>query len=72
VCRPQYKQIECSGLVTATRIQDIGPANNQNYRIGWIEADEYYAGRYWYYDWVDLLTGDPIPIDQLTPEDGIG
>ena len=67
-----YRRIECSGLVTAARIQDIGPANNQNYRIGWIEADEYYAGRYWYYNWVDLLTGDAIPIDQLTPEDGIG
>jgi hypothetical protein len=41
-----YRRIECSGLVTATRIQDIGPANNEVYRIGHIEAREWDAGEY--------------------------
>lgn len=41
-----YRRIECSGLVTATRIQDIGPGNNEVYRIGHIEAREWDAGEY--------------------------
>jgi hypothetical protein len=44
-----YKKIECSGLVTACRIQQLGPNNNENFRIGWIQAKNYLSGSYYYF-----------------------
>jgi hypothetical protein len=41
-----YRKIECSGLVTATRVQDIGSENNDTYRIAWILANDYKRGHY--------------------------
>jgi len=67
-----YITLDCSGLVTATKIQEIGAANNANLRLGYINSKAYYNGSYVHRGVeYSTLTEDPIQIDQLTPEDGI-
>ena len=41
-----YLWLDCSGLVTATRIQDIGAINNANYRMDEICVNNYVDGYY--------------------------
>jgi hypothetical protein len=55
-----YKKIECSGLVTSCRIQQIGPNTNHNYRIGYITAKNYLIGGYWYNGW-HLTETEQVP-----------
>ena len=45
-----YTKIDCSGLITAARIQDIGVENNQHFRINYISANDYVNGTYKYPD----------------------
>jgi len=45
-----YIKMDCSGLITAARIQEIGSENNQNYRLGWINVAAYVNHGYWYPD----------------------
>ena len=52
-----YRRIECSGLVTATRIQDIGSEQNQIYRIGHIIAKDY-DNKYYNFGGIQISLGN--------------
>ena len=68
--RQPYRKIDCSGLVTAAKIQTIGPENNHNFRLWSINTYAYFNG-YYSYGGQDCstLTLPPIPIGGLE-EDG--
>lgn len=65
-----YEKIECSGLVTAARIQEIGPENNTKYAISYITANDYLRGYYYFLlERKDLTTKVNPCVD---PDIGIG
>jgi hypothetical protein len=46
--REPYVKTDCSGLVTAARIQEVGVENNDNLRLAWINVRAYVNGYYQY------------------------
>jgi hypothetical protein len=57
-----YIQMDCSGLVTAARIEDLEPGNNQNYRLNSNNVASYVAGSYTYNgQQVSTLTEEILP-----------
>ena len=60
-----YLQMDCSGLITAGRIQEIGSDNNENYRLGSINVAAYVNHGYRYPDvngqWYSTETLDIEP-----------
>lgn len=68
--RQPYRKIDCSGLVTAAKIQTIGAENNHNFRLWSINANAYLNGYYSYGGHIcSTLTLPAIPIGGLE-EDG--
>ncbi len=65
-----YKNIDCSGFVTAAIIQWIGPLMNTRYRLNWISANDYARGYYNYPDRNHRLSTGTMVINEEFAHDG--